>query len=151
MSLSSSNAAKRRIVIALASQPSANNLIGAVGVYGTFVVSHSAAVLSSTSDISATPISGEPGAFTVYIPGINSLIQSIDWLDVTGFTPRTATTAETDAARITGYGYNSTLNQWYITIQIALLSTNAIDATPPANFTVNVRAAVTLLPQANHL
>ena len=147
-----SNQTKRRIVIALADRTSGNEVIGAIGVYGGFRVNHDASVQLSAGDCIAVPDSGgAPGTYRVMFPSINSQIQSIDWVDVQGFTPRSPTGAETDTARVTGYNFDSSLKQWYITVQIALLSNNAVDPTPPANFTIGVRASVTLLPTANAL
>jgi hypothetical protein len=147
-----SNQTKRRTVIALADRTAGNEVIGAIGVYGGFRVNHDASVQLSAGDCVAVPDSGgAAGTYRVTFPSINAQIQSIDWVNVEGFTPRSPAVAETDAARVTGYNYDSSLKQWYITVQIALLSSNAVDATPPANFTIGVRASVTLLPTANAL
>jgi hypothetical protein len=142
----------RRTIIALSGQKAGNNLVGAVGLYGGFVLNANASVKSSVGDITAIPDSGgAAGTYRVLFPTQNANIMSIDWLQVDGFTPRTPTTAETCAARVTGYNYDTTLKQWYVTVQIVLLSSNAVDATPPQNFVVGVRAAVTLNSAANAL
>jgi hypothetical protein len=147
-----SNQTKRRVVIALADRTAGNEVIGAIGVYGGFRVNHDASVQLSAGDCIAVPDSGgAPGTYRVMFPSINAQIQSIDWVDVQGFTPRAPTGVETDVARVTGYNFDPSLKQWYITVQIALISSNAVDPTPPANFTIGVRAAVTLLPTANAL
>ena len=143
---------KNRIVEAVTSNTNGNQVIGSLGLYGGFVLNSDASVKQNTGDIQAAPDSGgAPGTYRVFFPAVNSQIQSIDWFNVSGFTPRNPTTAETCAARVTGYNYDTSLNQWYITVQIALLSDNSVDATPPQNFVVGVRAAVTLLPTANRL
>lgn len=143
---------KNRIVESLTSVDNGNQLIGAVGLYGGFVLNSNATVKLSTGDCQAAPDSGgAAGTYRVFFPAVNAQIQSIDWINVDGFTPRTPTTAETCQPRVTGYNYDTTLNQWYITVQIALLSDNTVDATPPQNFVVGVRASVTLKPTANRL
>lgn len=150
--MSLSNDSKRRMSIALTSVPAGQNVIGAIGLFGGFVLNSNATVKLSTGDIQAAPDSGgAAGTYRVFFPLVNSMIQSIDWFDVQGFTPRTPTTAETCEARVTGYNYDTTLNQWYITVQIALLSDNSVDATPPQNFVVGVRAAVTYKPNTGNL
>lgn len=150
--MSLSKDTQKRIVESLTLQSAGNELNGAVGLYGGFVLNHDATVKLSTGDIVAVPDSGgAPGTYRVMFPNANSLIQSIDWFSVSGFTPRIPTGVETDVARVTGYNFDSTLNQWYITVQIALLSDNSVDPTPPANFVVGVRVAVTLKPTANAL
>lgn len=148
MSLSQNT--KTRIVEALTAVKQGNELIGAVGVYGAFRVNADATVQSSTGDIVAIPDSGgAAGTYRVLMPSINSQIQSIDWIDVGGFTPRAPTGVETVSARVCGFNFDVTLKQWYITVQLVLLSSGAVDATPPAGFTTGVRVAVTLLPTAN--
>jgi hypothetical protein len=148
MSLSKNT--RTRILSSLADQVAGNELLGAVGVYGGFSLNSDASIKVVSGDISVLPDSGgAPGTYRVFMPGINSQIVSIDWFDVTGFTPRTPTGAETCQPRVCGYNFDPSLNQWYITVQIAKLSDNSVDATPPANFVVGVRVAVTLLPTAN--
>jgi hypothetical protein len=143
---------KNRIVESLTSVNAGNELIGAVGLYGGFRVNSDASVASSAGDVSAAPDSGgAAGTYRVFFPAVNAQIKSIDWVDVQGFTPRSPAVAETCEARVTGWNFDTSLKQWYVTVQIALLSNNAVDATPPQNFTVGVRVAVTLLPTANRL
>ncbi len=125
---------------------------GRIGLYGSFRVNHDATIQGSLGDIVAVPDSGgAAGTYrvllsTVLDPQINQHVKSIDWVSVQGFTPRNPTTAETDTALVTGFNFDTTLKQWYITVQIVALSTYAVDATPPANFTIGVRLAVTLNP-----
>lgn len=152
MSLSSD--AKTRMVESLTDQAAGNNVIGAIGLYGGFVLNHDASVQQSVGDIVAVPDSGgAPGTYRVLLnpATLNSQVQSIDWFSVKGFTPRIPTAAETDDARVTGYNFDPILKQWYITVQIALLADNSVDPTPPANFVVGVRLSVTLNSTANNL
>jgi hypothetical protein len=94
---------------------------------------------------------GAIGTYRILFPNINASIQSISWFEVAGFTPRVPTGVETCAALVTGYNFDSSLNQWYITVQIVLLSNYSVTATPPQNFVVGVRTAVSLKPTANRL
>lgn len=106
----------------------------------------------STGDIVAIPDSGGAvGTYRVLFPNINPLIQSIDWFQVDGFTPRSPTGVETCEARVCGYNQDATTKQWYITVQIVLISSGAVTATPPNGFSIGVRASVTYTPQANAL
>lgn len=145
---------RTRMVESLTDQTAGNNLIGAVGLYGGFVLNSDASVKQSVGDVIAIPDSGgAAGTYRVILnpATLNAQVQSIDWFEVKGFTPRTPTTAETVDARVTGYNFDSVLQQWYITVQIALLSDNAVDPTPPQNYVVGVRMAVTLNSTANKL
>lgn len=143
---------KNRIVEALTSVGNGNQLIGSLGLYGGFVLNSNATVKQNTGDIQAAPDSGgAAGTYRVFFPQVNSQIQSIDWFEIAGFTPRNPTGVETCAARVCGYNYDNSLKQWYITVQIVLLSDGSVNPTPPQNFVVGVRAAITLLPTANRL
>jgi hypothetical protein len=140
----------RRLNTAVGSVPAGNEILGSLGQLGGFVVNSDASVKLSSGDCVAVPDSGgAAGTYRVMFPNINSDIQSIAWFDVAGFTPRTPTGVETCAARVCGYNFDATLKQWYITVQIVLLSSGAVDPTPPQNFVVGVRAAFVLTPQAN--
>ena len=142
----------RRVLTALSSQPSGNEVLGAIGQYGGFSLNTDGTIRVQQGDISVVPDSGGAvGTYRVMFPNINAGIQSIDWLVVEGFTPRTPTGVETCAARVCGYNQDATTKQWYITVQIVLLSSGAVTATPPAGFAVGVRASVTYNPQANAL
>jgi len=142
----------RRVLTALSSQKSGNEILGSLGQYGGFRLNSNGTVASSSGDIVAIPDSGGAvGTYRVLMPSINNNIQSIDWVCVQGFTPRTPTGVETCDARVTGFNHDASTNQWYITVQVVLLSSGAVDATPPQGFTVGVRASVTLTPQANAL
>jgi hypothetical protein len=143
---------KNRLVEAVTNVSNGNQIIGSLGVYGGFVLNSDASVKSNAGDIQAAPDSGgAAGTYRVFFPAINSEIQSIDWFEVAGFTPRTPTGVETCAALVCGYNFDTSLSQWYITVQIVLLSDYAVNATPPQNFVVGVRAAVSLKPTANRL
>jgi hypothetical protein len=147
-----SQGTKNRIVESLTSVDSGNQLIGAVGLYGGFRVNGSGIVTTSTGDVSAAADSGGAvGTYRVFFPAVNAEIQSLDWVNVDGFTPRAPTGVETCTALVTGFNYDTSLNQWYITVQIVLLSDYAVTATPPNGFTIGVRASVTLKPTANRL
>jgi hypothetical protein len=141
----------RRTIIALASKTAGNNLLGAVGLYGGARITASAdTVAYSTGDISVQLDSGgAPCTYRVTFPNANANIASIDWIDVGGFTPRAPSGVETLTALVTGYNYDTTLNQWYITVQIVTLGTGAaVSAVTAAGFVIGVRAAVTLNPGA---
>jgi hypothetical protein len=143
---------KNRIVEALTSVGNGNQLIGSLGLYGGFVLNSNASVKQNAGDIQAAPDSGgAPGTYRVFFPQVNAEIQSIDWLEVAGFTPRNPTGVETCAALVCGYNFDTTKSQWYITVQIVNLSDYSVNATPPQNFVVGVRASVTLKPTANRL
>lgn len=143
---------KNRIVESVTSVTNGNQIIGALGLYGGFVLNNNASVKSNAGDIQAAPDSGgAAGTYRVFFPAVNAQIQSIDWFDVSGFTPRIPTGAETAAALVCGYNFDTTLKQWYITVQIVGIDSQAVLSTPPQNFVVGVRAAVTLLPSANQL
>lgn len=147
-----SQTTKSRIIESVTSLSSGNQIIGAIGLYGSFVLNSNASVKSNAGDISAAPDSGGAlGTYRVFFPAVNSQIQSIDWIEVQGFTPRSPTGVETCTPLVTGFNYDATLKQWYITVQIALLSGYAVTSTPPQNFVVGLKACVTLLPTANQL
>lgn len=145
---------RTRMVESLTDQTAGNNLIGAVGLYGGGVLNHDATVKSSAGDVIIIPDSGgAAGTYRIILTpsSLNAQIKSIDWFEVKGFTPRTPTTVETCDALVTGYNFDSVLKQWYITVQIVTLGTWAVNATPPANFVIGVRMAVTLNSTANIL
>lgn len=143
---------KNRIVEAVTSVGNGNQVIGSLGLYGGFVLNSDASVKQNTGDIQAAPDSGgAAGTYRVFFPQVNAEIQSIDWINVGGFTPRSPTGVETADALVTGYNYDTTKNQWYITVQIVSNTTYAVLSSPPQNFVVGVRASVTLLPTANRL
>jgi hypothetical protein len=140
----------RRLNTAVGSVPAGNEILGSLGQLGGFVVNSDGSVKASSGDCSAIPDSGGAvGTYRVLFPNINASIQSIAWAQVDGFTPRTPTGVETCAARVCGFNFDQSLKQWYITVQIVLLSSGAVDPTPPQNFVVGVRAAFVLTPQAN--
>jgi hypothetical protein len=152
MSASLSKDTIRRMIIAMTSQTAGNQILGSLGQLGGFQLGSSAAVASSSGDISAVPDSGgAPGTYRVYFPNVNANIQSISWFEVAGFTPRAPTGVETAQALVCGYNLDTTLNQWYITIQIVPIGGGAVIADPPTGFVVGVRAAFTFVPQANAL
>lgn len=140
----------RRLNTAVASVPSGNEILGSLGQLGGFVVNADASVKLSAGDIVAVPDSGgAAGTYRVMFPNVNQDIQSIAWFSVKGFTPRSPTGVELNDARVCGYNFDATLKEWYITVQIVLLSSGAVNPTPPANFVIGVRAAFMLTPQAN--
>lgn len=149
MSLSTDT--KKRLVEAVTSQPAGNEVIGSLGLYGGFSVNSDASVKVVQGDISVAPSPGNVGAYRVYFPSINSQIKSIDWFEVAGFTPRNPNGVETCAALVTGYNKDATTLQWYVTVQIVLLSDYALNPTPPANFVIGIRAAFSLNANANAL
>lgn len=137
----------RRVMIALSSKTAGNNLLGAIGLYGGARITASAdTVAYSTGDVSlALDSGGAPCTYRATFPNANANIQSIDWIQVDGFTPRVPSGVETLLARVTGYNYDTTLNQWYITIQVVNASDgSAASAVTSAGFVIGVRASVTL-------
>lgn len=143
---------KKRIVESVTAVANGNEIIGALGLYGGFVLNSNASVKSNAGDIQAAPDSGgAAGTYRVFFPAVNAQIQSIDWFQVSGFTPRVPTGVETAAALVCGYNYDTSLKQWYITVQIVGIDSQAVLSSPPQNFVVGVRAAVTLKPTANNL
>lgn len=149
---STSQGTKNRIVEAVTSVTAGNEILGSLGLYGGFRVNGSAVVTTNTGDIQAAADSGgAAGTYRVFFPEQNANISAINWVEVQGFTPRNPTTAETCTALVTGFNYDTSLNQWYVTVQIVLLSSYAVTATPPNGFTIGVRAAVSYKPTANRL
>lgn len=145
---------KNRIVEAVTNVTNGNQIIGSLGLYGGARINASAdTVAYSTGDISlALDSGGAPCTYRVFFPQVNSEIQSIDWIDVKGFTPRVPSGVETLDCLVCGYNYDTTLNQWYITIQIVTYGTGAaVSAVTSAGYVVGVRASVTLKPTANRL
>jgi len=143
---------KNRIVESVTAVSNGNEIIGALGLYGGFVLNSNASVKSNAGDVQAAPDSGgAAGTYRVFFPAVNAQIQSIDWINVAGFTPRNPTGVETAAALVCGYNFDTSLKQWYITVQIVGIDSQAVLSTPPQNFVVGVRASVTLLPSANNL
>jgi hypothetical protein len=150
MASSISKGTIRRLNTAVGSVPAGNEILGSLGQLGGFSVNADASIKVQQGDISVVPDSGgAAGTYRVMFPNVNSDIQSIAWFEVKGFTPRAPTGVETADARVCGYNFDATLKQWYITVQIVLLSSGAVDATPPAGFAIGVRAAFVLTPQAN--
>jgi hypothetical protein len=145
---------KNRIVEAVTSVYNGNQIIGSLGLMGGARINASAdTVAYSTGDISvALDSGGAPCTYRVTFPNINSEIQSINWFDVKGFTPRSPSGVETLDCLVCGYNYDTSLNQWYITIQIVTYGTGAaVSAVTAAGYVIGVRAAVSLLPTANRL
>ena len=147
-----SKSAKRRMIIAMADQKSGNEVIGSLGVYGGFFVNSSLAASQVSSDIAVIPSPGNLGAFRIEFPKINQQINSIDWFEVKGFTPRNPNGVEACDVLVTGYNQDATTKQWYITIQLVVKSSGSFPATvASAGFVVGVRAAFSLLPASNAL
>ena len=146
-----SKSTKRRVITALSSQPAGNEILGSLGASGGFSVNSDASLKVVQGDISVAGSPGHAGAYRVYFPHINDQIKSIDWFDVSGFTPRNPNGVETCAALVTGYNQDATTHQWYVTVQIVALADWSLQATPPQNFVIGIRAAFSLKPQANAL
>lgn len=145
---------KNRIVEAVTSVNNGNQIIGSLGLYGGARITASAdTVAYSTGDISlALDSGGAPCTYRVYFPNVNSEIQSIDWIDAKGFTPRAPSGVETLDTLVCGYNYDTSLNQWYVTIQIVTYGTGAaVTTVTSAGYVVGIRVAVTLKPTANRL
>lgn len=145
---------KNRVVEAVTSVNSGNQVLGSLGVYGGARINNSAdTVAYSTGDISvALDSGGAPCTYRITFPNINSQIQSIDWFEVKGFTPRSPSAVETLDTLVCGYNYDNTLNQWYITIQVVTYGTGAaVSTVTSAGYVVSCRMACTLLPTANQL
>lgn len=152
MSASLTNNTNRRVIEAVTSLTAGNQILGSLGQLGGFQLGSAGAIATNTGDIVAIPDSGgAAGTYRVTFPNINGNIQSIAWFNVDGFTPRTPTTNETCKPLVTGYNQDATTKQWYITVQMASISTGAYLSTPPTGFVVGVRAAFVLTPQANRL
>lgn len=145
---------KNRLVESVTNVYNGNQIIGSLGLYGGARINASAdTVAYSTGDVSvALDSGGAPCTYRVTFPFVNSEIQSIDWIDVKGFTPRVPSGVETLDTLVCGYNYDTTLNQWYITIQIVTYGTGAaVTEVTSAGYVVGVRASVTLKPSANQL
>lgn len=140
----------RRVITALSSQKSGNEVLGSLGQYGGFSLNSDASIKVQSGDIAVIPNpGGAPGTYRVLFPNVNSNIQSLDWFHVAGFTPRSPTGVETAAALVCGYNQDASTNQWYITVQIVGIDSQAVLSSPPQNFVVGVRAAMSFVPQAN--
>lgn len=145
---------KNRIVESVTSVDAGNQLIGSLGLLGGARINASAdTVAYSVGDVSvALDSGGAPCTYRVTFPNANAQIQSINWIDVKGFTPRVPSGVETLDCLVCGYNYDPTLKQWYITIQIVTYGTGAaVSVVTSAGYVIGVRAAVTLLPTANRL
>lgn len=167
-----------RLQHAVADQVAGNNILGVLGMKGGFACNADGTVFagSVTGPFVVVPGAafGEPagvyrcypqaygqpvgnpqsGAYTPhFVPytGVQGTIQSIDFINVSGFTPRNPSASETAAASITGYGLDAANGQNYITVQIQTIGTGAPLTTPPAHFVVGVECAVTLSKNANPL
>lgn len=136
-----------RVVESLTQPSTGLEVVGSLGTYGGCRLNSDATIQNQTgNNISFVPDSGgAAGTYRAYLSApANCQIQSIDWFEVKGFTPRTPTGVETADARVCGYNIDTANGQWYITIQVVLLSSGAVTATPPAGFVIGVRAACTL-------
>ena len=114
------------------------------GVYRVYLQKPSAAAPTSG------PYAGNPQG-QQYVPYTSGQIQSIDFFNVSGFTPRNPGATETASALVTGYGTDSSNGEFYITVQISTLTTGAILGTPPSNFVVGLDVAVTFASNTNPL
>jgi hypothetical protein len=148
------NTTIKRLIIALSGQKAGNNVAGAIGLYGGARINASADTVEySVGDVSvALDSGGAPCTYRVFFPNANKNIQSIDWIDVKGFTPRAPSGVETLDALVCGYNYDTTLNQWYVTVQIVTYGTGAaVTEVTSAGYVLGIRVAVTYLPSANAL
>jgi hypothetical protein len=130
---------QRVLNIALPDTDAFNEVSGALGISGGFQVNSDASVATVTGGFIVLAQSGiETGSYQVKFPAaVQSRMTGINAFTVSGFTPRAAQTAETCEARVTGYNRDSSGN-WYISVQIATISTGAINPTPPAGFVVGL-------------
>jgi hypothetical protein len=145
---------KNRIVESVTQNVNGNQIIGSLGLLGGARINASAdTVAYSTGDISvALDSGGAPCTYRITFPNVNSEIQAINWIDVKGFTPRTPSGVETLDCLVCGYNYDTTLNQWYVTVQIVTYGTGAaVSAVTSAGYVIGCRVAVSLLPTANRL
>lgn len=145
---------KNRIVESVTNNVNGNQIIGSLGLMGGARINASAATVAySTGDVAIVPDSGgAPCTYRVLFPNVNSQIQSINWFEVKGFTPRVPSGVETLDCLVCGYNYDTSLNQWYITIQIVTYGTGApVSAVTSAGYVIGVRMSPTLLPSANQL
>jgi hypothetical protein len=145
---------KNRIVEAVTSVTDGNQIIGSLGLMGGARINASAdTVAYSTGDISvALDSGGAPCTYRITFPNISSQIQSINWIDVKGFTPRAPSGVETLDCLVCGYAYDNSLKQWYVTVQIVTYGSGAaVSAVTAAGYVIGCRVAVTLLPTANSL
>lgn len=145
---------KNRIVEAVTNNVNGNQVIGSLGLMGgAFITPSSDVVAYSTGDVAVVADSGgAPCTYRVLFPMVNSQIQSINWFDVKGFTPRNPNGVETLDCLVTGYNYDTSLNQWYITIQIVTYGTGAaVSEVTSAGYVIGVRMSPSLLPTANRL
>ncbi len=154
MANSLSNGTIRRVCTSLGSVPSGNEVLGSLGQLGGFQLGADGVIASSSGDVTAIPDPGGAiGTYRILFPNINGNIQTISWFEVAGFTPRNPTTTETACALVTGYNQDATTLQWYITVQIAGITSGAwLGGTPsniPTGFVVGCRAAFVFTPQAN--
>lgn len=160
----------KRLQTAVGSQDVGNNLAGNMIFKGGFACTNTGGVLGPVvGPFTVVPGSafGEPaGVYRVYPkpptpatqPAANTApvstnavqsgaptatIKSIDFFNVSGFTPRNPGVAETASALVTGYNVDAANGLWYITVQISTLTTGAILNTPPTNFVVGLDAGVT--------
>lgn len=140
----------KRLIIALSGRQYGQNVAGAIGLYGgARITASNDTVQYSTGDVAlALDSGGAPCTYRATFPAVNAQIQSIDWIDVGGFTPRAPSGVETLKALVTGYNYDNTLNQWYITIQVVNLDGSAASVVTSAGFVIGVRASVTYLQSA---
>jgi hypothetical protein len=148
----------RRTIIALSGQTAGNNLVGVVGLIGGAQLGASGVIAKSTNgDFTLVPDSGGAvGTYRFYFsdPTLNARVSSIDWFEVKGFTPRSPTATETADALVTGYNYDTTLNQWYVTVAMAAIGTGAWFSTPssiPTGYVLGIRMAVSYQQAANSI
>lgn len=139
---------RRVLASALANNSSASEVNGAIGAWGGFQVNSDASLASVQGDFSVSVQAGiETGSYQLRFadPTLNAQVLGFQFISAQGFTPRAAQTAETCEARVTGYNKDSN-GQWYISIQIATISTGAINPTPPAGFVIGIEAKLQMFP-----
>jgi hypothetical protein len=152
MAASLSKDTNKRVIESVTSLYSGNQVLGSLGQLGGFQLGSGAAIAVNSGDIMAIPDpGGAPGTYRALFPNVNKGIMSLSWFQVDGFTPRTPTGVETAKALVCGYNQDSTTLQWYITIQIVGITSNAVLSDPPTGFVVGVRAAFVYTPQWNQL
>jgi hypothetical protein len=139
-----------RVVEAVTSVYSGNQVLGSLGQLGGCQLGASAAIANNSGDVVIIPDpGGAAGTYRALFPYVNAGIQGIAWFEVNGFTPRIPTGVETAKALVCGYNQDATTKQWYITIQVVGITSNAVLSDPPTGFVIGVRAAFIYTPQWN--
>ena len=143
----------KRVQTAVGSQDSGNKVVGSIGLKGGCVVNSSGAVIAGSTSGQFTFIpdsSGTVGAYRAYLNFPAGAIQSIDFIEQSGFSPRSPSASETTILQCTGYNIDVANNLWYITVQQATFA-GVLQGSLPSKFVIGVQCAVTFAPNANPL